>query len=174
MTIEHKKNDNKYKNLIFAVVIVSDSRYRQFIDGNSINDLTIPIIKEIVLKQGHKLISAEFVPDEQIEIKQKINSLIKKYNPHIIITSGGTGINERDITIEVMSKLYEKELPGFGELFRALSYKEIGVNAILSRANAGIYKNTLIFNLPGNPNAVKLALEEIIIPIASHSTAMLR
>ncbi|MHA1311334.1 MAG: MogA/MoaB family molybdenum cofactor biosynthesis protein [Candidatus Helarchaeota archaeon] len=174
MTLEHKKHDHLYKNLNFAIIIISDSRYKQLKENKKVEDLTIPLIREILLKKGHNVISDDIIPDDPEQIKNKVDLIIEKLSPDIIITSGGTGISKRDVTIETMLKLYSKELPGFGELFRSLSYKEIGPITILSRASAGIYRNTLIFNLPGNPEAVKLGLLEIIIPVSSHSIAMLR
>lgn len=174
MSSEHKKHDKKYDKLKFSIVIVSDSRFRQFKNRKKIDDLTIPLVKKLMNQNNQILISENIVPDKSDLIEKKINELITEIKPDIIITSGGTGINPRDITIETMLKLYDKELVGFGELFRRLSFNEIGAITILSRANAGIYKNTLIFNLPGNPKAVELALKEIIFPVASHSIAMLR
>lgn len=174
MSSEHRKHDKKFDALKFSIIIVSDSRFEQLKNGKVVKDLTIPLVKELMKKNKHRLISEDIVPDKSDLIEKKVHELIKDIKPDIIITSGGTGINPRDITIETMTKLYDKELIGFGELFRRLSYKDIGPITILSRANAGIYKNTLIFNLPGNPNAVELALKEIIFPVASHSIAMLR
>ena len=80
----------------------------------------------------------------------------------VIITNGGTGLDSRDITVETVESLFEKKLDGFGEIFRAVSYEEIGSAALLSRATAGIYKKTLIISMPGSPNAVKTALRIII------------
>ncbi|TFF88643.1 MAG: molybdenum cofactor biosynthesis protein MoaB [Promethearchaeota archaeon] len=174
MTHEHMKNDSKFKYLKYSIVIISDSRYQQVQKAEEVDDLTIPKVKSILNKNKQHIQSIDIIPDDIMFIEKKICQIIKEYNPDIIITSGGTGIGKRDVTIETMSNLFEKELPGFGELFRRLSFDQVGVPTILSRAMAGIFKNTLIFNLPGNPNAVELALNKIIIPIAPHSISMLR
>ena len=143
------------------------------IKKQEINDSTIPIVKDLLLAHDHKIISIDIIPDEPEFLREKIKGVIETYHPNIIVTSGGTGVGKRDITIETVSELYTKELKGFGELFRHLSYNKIGPTAILSRATAGIYLNTLIFNLPGSPKAVKLALSKIILKMISHALAML-
>lgn len=173
MSKEHKKHDLKYQHLSFSLLIISDSRYQQLKMNQEISDLTIPIVKELLLKHNHKILSVDIIPDEPESLKETIKTVINTYNPNIIITSGGTGINKRDITIETMKQLFTKELPGFGELFRNLSYKQIGSTAILSRSTAGIYLNTLIFCLPGSPKAVELAITEIILKVVPHALAML-
>ena len=102
-----------------------------------------------------------------VKIIISINELLSK-DIDGIITNGGTGISKRDITVDVVSKFFDKELKGFGEIFRYLSYKEIGSPAILSRATAGLCKDKIIISIPGSENAVKLAMEKIIIPELSH------
>jgi molybdenum cofactor biosynthesis protein B len=91
----------------------------------------------------------------------------------VIITTGGTGIGERDITIETLKKIFDKELDGFGEIFRYETYQELGTGALLTRATAGVYKKTLIISMPGSPNAVKLGLK-IILPELGHLVKHLR
>ena len=86
----------------------------------------------------------------------------------LIIFNGGTGISQRDRTYDVISRRLEKELPGFGELFRMLSFQEVGAAAMLSRATAGVYRGTVIFSTPGSPNAVQLAMEKLILPEIQH------
>jgi molybdenum cofactor biosynthesis protein B len=86
----------------------------------------------------------------------------------LILFNGGTGIAPRDTTFDVLSKLLEKTLPGFGELFRMLSYAEVGAAAMLSRATAGTYRGTVVFSTPGSTNAVKLAVEKLIVPELNH------
>ncbi len=173
MTEEHKKHDSEYHKLSLSIIIISDSRYKHLENNKENNDLTTPLIKKLLLEQNHEICSTDLIPNESSLIKKKMETVIEKFHPDIIITSGGTGIGKRDITIETMSELFSKELTGFGELFRSLSYKKIGITAILSRATAGIYRNTLVFNLPGSPKAVELAISEIILPMVPHAISML-
>ncbi|MGC8936120.1 MAG: MogA/MoaB family molybdenum cofactor biosynthesis protein, partial [Candidatus Methanomethylicaceae archaeon] len=92
----------------------------------------------------------------------------------VIVISGGTGPGPRDVTVEAITPLFEKELPGFGELFRHMSYEKVGTSTIASRATAGITKGVLVFALPGSPDAVKLAMEKIILPESPHLVKMVR
>lgn len=101
------------------------------------------------------------IPDEKDILKNTIEEMIDS-GIELIITTGGTGLESRDITIETIEPLFEKEIKGFGEIFRAISYEELGAGSLLSRATAGIYRKTLIFAMPGSPNAVKTGLSIII------------
>jgi molybdenum cofactor biosynthesis protein B len=94
--------------------------------------------------------------------------MLKSRKINVIIMSGGTGISPKDVTIEAVQQILEKELPGFGELFRNLSYRTIGSAALMSRALAGVVKGKVIFCLPGSPNSISLALENLILPEVSH------
>ncbi|ADC47632.1 molybdenum cofactor biosynthesis protein B MoaB [Methanobrevibacter ruminantium M1] len=98
------------------------------------------------------------IPDEKDILKDTIESMIDN-GIDVIITTGGTGLESRDITIETVEPLFEKEMKGFGEIFRAISYEELGAGSLLSRATAGVYKKTLIFCMPGSPNAVKTGMK---------------
>lgn len=168
--LKHKHGAPKILN--YSVLIVSDTRFLEVEKGEKSTDKTIPLIKKILEQKKQNFISSQIVPDERVRIKEVLLQLIKEKND-IIITSGGTGISKRDITIETIKPLFEKTLEGFGELFRYLSYKEIGSSAMLSRASAGIINNKVIFCLPGSPNAVKLALENLIIPESGHIIKMI-
>lgn len=101
-------------------------------------------------------------------MKEALRSLLTNESVNVIITSGGTGISRRDITVDTVCSFMEKRIEGFGELFRRLSYDEIGGGAILSRATAGVAARKLIFCLPGSKNAVDLGLRGIILPILGH------
>lgn len=169
--LKHKHGAPKILN--YSVLIVSDTRYLEVEAGKKSTDMTIPLIKKILEKNNQNFVSFQIVPDENERIKEVLLQLIKEKND-IIITSGGTGISKRDVTIETVKPLFEKTLEGFGELFRYLSYKEIGSSAMLSRASAGIINNKIIFCLPGSPNAVKLALENLILPEAGHIKKMIK
>lgn len=113
------------------------------------------------LSKHYYLSCRSLISDDSEKLLNEIEHFICK-DCDVIITTGGTGLSSRDITVETVESLFDKKLDGFGEIFRAESYKDIGTSAILSRATAGIYKKTIIFVLPGSPNAVKLGLNIII------------
>ena len=129
---------------------------------------------EFILKTlenaGHRILQRELIPDELISIQNSIQKTLSKKESECILITGGTGISIRDVTIEAILPFIEKKLDGFGEIFRALSFKEIGPHAILSRALAGTTKEgILIFALPGSTQAVSLAMKELILPVLSHA-----
>ncbi len=113
------------------------------------------------------------VKDEPIEIQAQME-VLGRSDLDAVIFNGGTGIAPRDTTYDAIEGLLEKTLPGFGELFRWLSYQEIGSRAIASRAIAGVYQNKLVFSLPGSTNAVKLAMQQLILPELTHLVSQLR
>ena len=133
----------------------------------------LTLIKQKLTQANHQITSYDLIPDEPQEIEKTIVNLAKNDSLQAIIMTGGTGISPRDNTPDVVSKLIEKELKGFGEIFRLLSYQEIGSKAILSRAMAGVYQKKVIFALPGSKNAVTLALDKLIIPEISHLVTQL-
>lgn len=116
---------------------------------------------------GHKVISRILIPDSQLDLTREIRKAARSKADSIIVC-GGTGITEQDITIEVAEKLLVKHIPGFGEIFRRLSYDEIGSAALLSRALAGVIDNKVLFCLPGSADAVRLAMNRLILPEISH------
>jgi molybdenum cofactor biosynthesis protein B len=160
---EHKMKAPKSIN--GAVITLSDSKYRNFLKNEN-NDLSGKLIKD-TLKKDHNLVFYTVIPDEADLLLSKLNQIIKDYDVDVILTTGGTGIGPRDITIETLKDIFDKELNGFGEIFRYESYKELGTGAILSRATAGVYKGKLIVSMPGSPNAVNLGLK-IISPELGH------
>jgi molybdenum cofactor biosynthesis protein B len=167
MDVPKKHKHDVPKDISFALVIVSDSRYNQFINGEKINDDTSPLVRNILYKKNYKLNSHQYVPDDKGKItKQLLHLLSSEIN--VIIFSGGTGLGLRDVTIETIEPLFEKKIPGFGELLRKLSYDKIKSASMLSRATAGILKNKIIYCIPGSPNAAEIALEELIIPESGH------
>ena len=155
---EHKEKASSVE-INFSILTVSDTR-----DLSS--DKSGTFLKNAIAGAGHYLIDHKVVKDEPTEILDFINEASSKSN--LIITTGGTGISTRDTTVDAVLSVLEVEVPGFGELFRALSYEEIGSAAILSRSTAGIFNETLIFCLPGSLNAVTLAANKIIIPEIRH------
>ncbi len=145
-----------------AVITISTSKHRD--NGE---DVSGSIAKSLLTERGHEVVYYDVIPDVGEHIRRGIEEALDS-GADFIITSGGTGLTMNDITIETVSGLIEKELPGFGELFRLKSYEQIGTAAILSRAIAGVIARKLIFCLPGSPDAVKLALVEIILPEIPH------
>ncbi len=117
---------------------------------------------------GHSVLSYQLVKDEPSKIKAAIKKAVKNKKAQAIIINGGTGIAKRDSTFEAIEDLLEKKLDGFGEVFRALTYQEIGSPAIMTRATAGTYKGRILFSTPGSENAVKLAMEKLILPELGH------
>lgn len=156
------------KSLNFAVITCSTSRYKEYIETRKINDLSGDLITKILRENGHRVTMRRIVTDDKTEIQKAIMRAIKSRKVDAIITSGGTGISPKDVTIEAVQPLLEKEIPGFGEIFRFLSYQEIGSSAILTRSIAGITKGKVIFCLPGSPHGVSTALKKIILPEIGH------
>lgn len=173
----HNHLKNVPKIIKIGIVIVSTSRYNEIKEKKPSTDRSLPIIRDIITKYKFENEITSFkIEFEKIvaDNVEHITEIVQKYtqndnlNVNALIFSGGTGITRRDITIEAISGQFKKELPGFGELFRSLSYQQIGTSTILSRATAGIIKNTVVFLIPGSPKAVKLALEKIITPELPH------
>lgn len=144
------------------VVTVSDTRTPETDQGGA-------LIGELLQNAGHIVVAREIVPDVENQIAGIVRAAIYHISePEAIILTGGSGIGPRDVTPEALRPLLSKELPGFGEIFRALSFAEIGSASMLSRAFAGVLGRTLIFALPGSKSAVRLAMEKLIIPELGH------
>lgn len=142
-----------------AVLTVSDSRTKA-------SDRSGSLTRQRLKNAGHEIDFYEIIQDEPTLIREVVGGLAGKVE--VVLLSGGTGVSRRDRTFDVLSGMLEKELPGFGELFRMLSYEEIGGGAMLSRATAGVYEDTVYFSMPGSLDAVKLALDELILPEMRH------
>lgn len=159
-SIEHKQNAPK--KIKCKVITISDTRNKE-------TDKSGKLIKKFLHEQGHEVIDYEIVKDEKTLIRSAILKGCEKREVDAVITNGGTGIAKRDVTIEAVESLIEKEIPGFGEIFRMLSYRDdIGSAAILSRAIAGVAMDTAVFSIPGSSGAVSLAMEKLILPELGH------
>ena len=124
-----------------------------------------------LLKEGHKVTSYEIVKDDKESIQQAVLAGYHKEDVDVVLTNGGTGITKRDVTIEAVSALLDKEIVGFGELFRMISYLEdIGSSAMLSRAIGGTIGRKVVFSMPGSSGAVRLAMNKLILPELGHIT----
>jgi molybdenum cofactor biosynthesis protein B len=168
MSVPAKHKEGAKKHYKCAILTISTSKSWKKEKGEEhLGDASGEIAKELVTKNGHELVYYDVLPDKEDKIYEGITKALNT-DADFIITSGGTGLTKSDVTIEVVSKLMNKETPGFGELFRLKSYEEIGTAAVLSRAIAGVINQKAIFCLPGSPEAVRLALKEIIMPEIAH------
>jgi len=163
---KHKAEAPRCLNL--AVVVCSSSRFKEFSETGRFNDPSGDVIAQVLKNNGHRVTSRRICPDDRSEIQRVVLRALKSRKTDAIITCGGTGIAPRDVTIEAVRPLLDKEIPGFGEIFRALSYRKIGSASVLTRAIAGVTRGKAIFCLPGSPQSVTLALEELILPEVGH------
>ncbi|MFQ5883671.1 MAG: molybdenum cofactor biosynthesis protein B [Thermoplasmata archaeon] len=161
--LEHKKE--ALRNLKCAVVTVSDTRTEETDDSGR-------IIQEALRNEGHTISMYRIVKDEASQIRDAVLESLEISD--VVICNGGTGISPRDVTVEALVPLMSRILEGFGEILRTLSYKEIGSSAMLSRAIAGVVEENLVFCLPGSPNAVKVAMEELVLPEMGHVLSQVR
>ena len=150
------------------MIICSTSRFAKKEKGRESDDLSGDLITTTLTKSGHKVISHVLIPDEPAMIKNALEEALKNKKVNAVVVSGGTGIAPEDLTIETVTPMFSKTLPGFGELFRKLSYDTIGSAAIMSRATAGIIDSKAVFCIPGSINAVRLCLTKLILPEAGH------
>ncbi len=144
-----------------AIITVSDSRTPE-------TDKSGALIREKLEGNGHTIVHYAIVKDTARQIKGELAIAVEKKGCQALILNGGTGISPRDNTFEVVDGLLDKRLPGFGELFRYLSYKEIGSAAIMSRATLGTYRGRIMASLPGSTGAVRLAMDELLLPELGH------
>ena len=150
-----------------AVVTVSTSRS---LDDDPSGDA----IEELVEGDGHEVVAHDLVADDLDGIQRAMLALTGREDVDIVITTGGTGVTPDDVTVEAVEPLFDKGLPGFGELFRIRSYEEVGTRALGSRATAGVSEGVPVFCLPGSENAVRTAIEELVLAEAPHLVGLAR
>ncbi len=143
------------KKLNFAIFIISDTR-------NERSDKSGKILELRIKNSGHEVIQKDFIKDDIKLIKSNVKKSLGNQNIHVIILTGGTGLTGRDSTPEALKGVITKEIPGFGEIFRYISYKKIGTSSLQSRAVGGLAKDKFIFALPGSPGACRDAWDEIL------------
>jgi len=144
-----------------AVITLSDTRTLE-------TDVGGRTAVELLEGAGHKVLQRRIVPDEPDTLRALLLELCRREQLDAVLLTGGTGLGRRDQTFETLSALLDKPLPGYGELFRMLSFQEIGPAAMLSRATAGVIGQTVVLSMPGSPAAVRLALEKLILPELGH------
>lgn len=143
------------------ILTVSDTRTEATDRGGA-------LCRQLCTEAGHEITGAGLVRDEPALVEAAIRGVAEQGSADVVIATGGTGLSRRDNTYEAVSRLLDKRMDGFGELFRMLSYAEIGAAAMLSRAVAGLHRQIVVFALPGSVNAVRLGLERLILPELGH------
>jgi molybdopterin adenylyltransferase len=157
------------KTLTFGIFICSTSRYTQIEAGEKdVSDVGGDAIVELLKNAGQKVLFKKIIADDETMIQDAVMYATGLNEVDVTIFSGGTGITPTDITIETVLPFLDKVLPGFGEFFRRISFDHVGSAAVLSRAIAGVAKGKAIFCIPGSPDAVKTAVEMLILPESSH------
>ena len=146
---------------VFALLVTSDTRTVE-------TDETGRLAKKLIEDAGHKVKLYGLVPNDAAEIDGWVRNAVGSREVRVIVTSGGTGIGAKDKTVDTVCGFLEKTLPGFGEHMRRLSYEEVGLPGVWSRSTAGVAGGKLVFCLPGSKGAVRMALEEIILPGVGH------
>lgn len=150
-----------------AVLTVSDTRTPE-------TDKSGQLVRSHLTQAQHQVVAYGLVPDEPAQVRQQVIDWVATREIDAILVNGGTGIAPRDTTYEAIAALLTKTLPGFGEIFRLLSYEQIGSRAMASRAIAGVCQTTLIFSMPGSSKAVDLAMAKLILPELVHLTTQMR
>jgi molybdenum cofactor biosynthesis protein B len=151
----------------FGVLTISDTRDEPADRGGA-------YLIEALAAAGHRLAWRGLVRDEAADFARAVREAVAEAAVDLVLTTGGTGIAPRDVTVPALEELFEGRIPGFGEHFRWLSYKEIGSAAMLSRATAGLVGGKVVLALPGSPKALRLAMQELVLPEAGHLVAQAR
>lgn len=159
-TAQHKEKAAERGPVSIAIITVSDSRTIE-------TDTNGQFLREEIERLGHRVVAYHLVKDDASQIAALLDQL-SQGEAQVLLFNGGTGISPRDTTYDVLSRAVEKTLPGFGELFRMLSWEQVGAAAMLSRATAGVYRRKIVISTPGSPAAVKLAWEKLIAPEIQH------
>ena len=165
-TKSHKAHAPKAVN--FAVFICSTSRYQSLQKGEAVTDVSGDTIEALLRKTGHAVLFKRIIADDKDMLEHAVRSVLDNPGVDAAIFCGGTGITSSDLTIETVSPFFEKSLPGFGEIFRRLSYDKVGSAAVMSRAVAGVARGKALFCIPGSPDAVRVSVEQLISPEAGH------
>ena len=158
---EHHHHHHDLDELGVAILTVSSSRSLS-------DDPAGDAIDEIVEANGHAVVIRELVRDKYDRVQDTVNRFVDREDTDCVVTTGGTGVTPDDVTLEAVDPLFDKRLPGFGELFRRLSYEDVGTKVVCTRAAAGVADGVPVFCLPGSENAVRLGVEEIVVEEAGH------
>lgn len=171
-TREHRLRAPQTVN--FALITCSGARHRAKVEGRALSDESGEAAKALIEEAGHKVVFRSLVPNSREALKAELLKCVGSPEVDLVFVTGGTGLSARDISVEVLESLSQKSIPGFGEFFRRLSYEEVGLATMLSRAAAAVVDGKAVFVVPGSPEAVRLSLRRLIIPEAGHMVLHLR
>lgn len=158
---DHDHHDHDAGQVSVAILTVSSTRS---LDDDPAGDA----IADAFERDGHEVVTRELVGDSYDTVQSAVANLVGRGDVDVVVSTGGTGVTPDDVTVDAASTLFDKLLPGFGELFRRLSYDHVGAKVVGTRATAGVVDRTLVFCLPGSENAAKLGSREVIVPEISH------
>jgi len=158
---DHDHHAHDVESLGAAVVTVSSSRS---LSDDPAGDAVVAAFEAA----GHGVVSRDLIADDYDGVQGSVDALVRRDDIDVVVTTGGTGVTPDDVTVEAVEPLFDKDLPGFGELFRSLSFEEIGTKIVGTRATAGVAEATPVFCLPGSENAARLGTEEIVVEEAGH------
>lgn len=164
---EHKHSAPNASAIRVSVVTVSDTRTQATDEGGR-------LVRDLCQAAGLQVVGHVILRDEPDQVTAHVRSLVDAEATDAILLTGGTGLSRRDSTVEAVAGLFDKTIDGYGELFRYLSFQDIGPAAMLSRATAGVIGGTVVFTMPGSPGGVRLALERLILPELGHVVSELR
>lgn len=167
MGVEQHRRAASGALLGFGLITVSDSRSPE-------DDVSGRTLSGLAHVAGHRVEEQVVVPDDVSAIRRAVRRLLGLPGVDVVVLTGGTGFSPRDVTIDSVLPILDQTIDGFGELFRALSYHQVGAAAMLSRAAAGLVGDKAVFLLPGSPKAVSLAMEKLILPEAGHLLSQAR
>lgn len=160
----HSRETDLPRSIGVAILTVSDTRAPGTDSGGA-------LARSLAEGAGHRVIGSRIVPDEPDAVRGAIEAWLEDTGCEAILVTGGTGISGRDRTCETVAALIDRRLDGYGEIFRSLSFQQIGARAMLSRAIGGVARNRPVFTMPGSPAAVRLAMEALILPALAHTVA---
>ena len=167
-TRTHREEARRITTLRLAVLTVSDSRTME-------TDESGAVLRDRMTSAGHTVVEQELLPNDEARVRALVQEWTARDDLDAVLITGGTGLGSRDRTIEAVRPLLDKELPGFGEIFRVVSYQEqVGAAAMLSRATAGSVRGRIVVSLPGSKAAVTLAVEKLLIPELAHAVREVR
>ncbi len=158
---EHKKQAAQRGPVSVAIVTVSDTRTPE-------TDVNGKYLRQELEASGNRVHSSHIIPDDPVQVEEVLDELTANRDMQVVLFNGGTGLSRRDTTFDVISRKLDKTMPGFGEIFRTLSFEQVGAAAMLSRATAGVCGGKVVFSTPGSPAAVRLAWEKLIAPELQH------